>query len=576
MAVYQSDLQDIFFNLFDVHKVHEMTDQFEENDLKDILREYDKFIGQEFFPCRETGDQEGVQLTKEGVKVPPSFHAPHKAFYENGWYGLGYSEDIEGIPAPEPIGFAAASIATGSNVSLSMYYGLTKGAMNVILKVGSEEQKKFYIPQMMSGAWGGTMCLTEPGAGSDVGNLKTTATPMEDGKYKMSGVKIFISSGDNDLYDNIIHLVLARTPGADAGTKGLSLFIVPKMKVNSDGSLNGSNDVFCTKVEEKMGIHGQATCELTFGQNGDCEGYLIGKEGEGMQNMFIMMNEARLLCGIQGESQANLCYALTRKYAEERVQFGTEIKNMPDVKRMLLKMRSMSRGLRALNIYAGCLIEKENHGDQSVASELALLTPICKAYASEEGFQVSVDGVQVHGGYGFCSEYGIEQFVRDTKIATIYEGTNGIQAMDFVLRKILKDQGKTFMMIGQKVQKTMQKEIAKEWDHELRMMGKSMEQSENILKKYAAFMAAKNMNGVLSSAYDFLMYCGNIVLSWQLLEQACVAKEKLGSAESDDNKRYYESKIIDFKVFCQQFLVRNLAIAQSILNFDEDLSGLEV
>ena len=576
MAVYQSDLQDIFFNLFDLHKVHDMTEMFEENDLKDIMREFDKFIGNEFFPVRETGDQEGVHLEEDGVKVPPSFHAPHHAFYENGWYGLGYSEEIEGIPVPEPVSIAAVSIATGSNVSLSMYYGLTKGAMNVILKVGSKEQNDFYIPKIMSGSWGGTMCLTESGAGSDVGNIKTVATQVEGDKYKIKGVKIFISSGDNDLYENIIHLVLAKTPGAPAGTKGLSLFIVPKIRTNDDGTLAGANDVICTKVEEKMGIHGQSTCELTFGQEDGCEGFIIGKEGEGMQNMFIMMNEARLLCGIQGESQANLCYALTKKYSDERVQFGTEIKNMPDVKRQLLRMRSMSRGLRALNIYAGCLIEKENQGDNSIAAELALLTPICKAYASEEGFQVAVEGVQVHGGYGFCQEYGIEQFVRDIKIATIYEGTNGIQAMDFVMRKILKDQGKTFMTIGQKVQKTMQQEVAQEWAHELSMMGKSMEQSENILKKYGMLMASKNINGVLSSAYDFLMYCGNIVLAWQLLEHACLAKEMLASAEGDDDKKYYESKIVDFKVFCQQYLVRNLAIAQSILNFDEDLSQLEV
>jgi hypothetical protein len=267
---------------------------------------------------------------------------------------------------------------------------------------------------------------------------------------------------------------------------------------------------------------------------------------------------------------------MTKKYADERVQFGTEIKNMPDVKRMLLRMRSMSRGLRALNIYAGYLIEKENSGDHAVSKELALLTPICKAYASEEGFQVSVEGVQVHGGYGFCQEYGIEQFVRDTKIATIYEGTNGIQAMDFVMRKILKDKGETFMAIGAKVQQTMQRPEAKEWEHELRMMGKSMEQSANILKRYGEQLAKNNMNGVLSSAYDFLMYCGNIVLAWQLLEHACVAKQKLPNANGEDEKRYLESKIVDFKIFCQQYLVRNLAIAQSILNFDEDLSGLEV
>lgn len=267
-------------------------------------------------------------------------------------------------------------MAIGANVSWSMYYGLTQGAMNVILKVGSQEQKDLYVPKMMEGSWGGTMCLTEAGAGSDVGNAKTTAKPLDNGQYAISGTKIFISSGESDLYENNIHLVLARTPGSPEGTKGLSLFIVPRFKINEDGSNGESNNVRCTKLEEKMGLHGQATCELTFGQDGECVGELIGKEHEGIVNMFIMMNEARLLCGLQGESQANLVYMLTEQYAKERSQFGTEIINLPDVKRMLLKMRSTARGLRALCLYTGNLFDKAEKGDEQAEKEIALFTPI--------------------------------------------------------------------------------------------------------------------------------------------------------------------------------------------------------
>ena len=233
MAQYHSDLQDINFNLFDVYKVHEMTELYEKNDLKDILREFDKFVGNEIFQTREPGDHDGVKLTDEGVKVPECFHKANKSFYENGWYGLGYPEEIGGIPAPVPFSLAANSIITGANVAFAMYPGLSKGTMNVILKVGTQQQKDFYVPKMMEGAWGGTMCLTESGAGSDVGALRAMATVISDGKYNIKGVKIFISSGENDLYENNIHLVLARTPDAPKGTKGLSLFLVPQMKTNS-------------------------------------------------------------------------------------------------------------------------------------------------------------------------------------------------------------------------------------------------------------------------------------------------------------------------------------------------------
>ncbi|MDC1174077.1 acyl-CoA dehydrogenase [Bacteriovoracaceae bacterium] len=575
MAKYNTDMMDINFNLFEMLKVHKYSDDFGEQDLKEIINQFDKFIESEVYPTRIEGDEIGVKLTDSGVVVPPSFKEVLSKFYENGWYALGYPEDIGGMPAPHSVSFACTALYVGANVALSMYTGLTQGAMNVILQIGDDAQKEKFIPPMMDGRFGGTMCLTEPGAGSDVGASKTTATPNDDGSYSIKGVKIFISGGESDIYENNIHLVLARTPNSPEGTKGISLFIVPQKRINEDGTTGESNHVKCTKIEEKMGIHGSATCEMTFGGEGESRGFLIGKEHEGMANMFIMMNEARLLCGIQGEAQANLAYQLTVQYAKERSQFGSEIINLPDVKRTLLKMRAMSRGMRALVLYTSDLFDREKKGESDAIDEVALLTPVCKAYCSDEGFNVTIDAIQVHGGYGFCTEYGIEQFARDTKIATIYEGTNGIQAIDFVMRKILKDNAKTFQKLGAKIEATIKKAAGQGWDTEVSMLGKSALKAGEIVKYYGQLASEKKFNHILTSATNFLAFSGNLIVAWRLLESALVAKEKLASSSGDD-KAFYQSKIDDFNVFAQHCLTKNSGIAQSILNFEQDLDSLEL
>jgi alkylation response protein AidB-like acyl-CoA dehydrogenase len=571
MAQFKTDLRDVHFNLFQMLKVQERCN-LSENDLKDIINEYNKFTEKEIFPCRTIGDQQGVHLKDGKVTIPPAFQEPLKKFYENGWYGIGYPEDIGGMPAPHSISLLCQSIMNGANVSFSMYPGLTKGAMDVILQVGSKEQKETIVPKMMTGEWGGTMCLTEPGAGSDVGAAVSLATPMGDGKFKMKGVKIFISSGDNDFYQNIIHLFLARTPGAPAGTKGLSLFVVPKFR--ADGK---ANDVRCTKIEEKMGIHGQATCELTFGTNGDCIGELIGKECEGMANMFIMMNEARLLCGVQGESQANLAFMLTNQYAHERSQFGKELHTHPDVKRTLLKMRSMSRAMRALILYTADLFDRVHAGQKELQDEIAFLTPICKAYCSDEGFQVAIDAIQVHGGYGFCSEYGIEQFARDTKIATIYEGTNGIQAIDFTMRKVLKDNAKTFLAVGEKIKAALARPEAQEFKYENKLIIKNLEKAQVLLQGMGKLAKENRMDAILFHATNFLNFSGNLVAAWLLLEGACEASNAIAAGGlSEEDTEYYLSKRVDFKFFVQHQLVKNIAMSYTMINFEEDLSQLNV
>ena len=574
MAKYKTDLEDIYFNLFELLEVQNNTDVFEVSDMKEIIREFDKFVEHEVFPTRKGSDEEGVKLEDGGVKVPKCFQKPNQLMYENGWFGLGLPEELGGIPSLESVTTACSSIITGANVSFSMYCGLSKAAMNVIRLVGTKEQKDTYIEKMCQGAWGGTMCLTEAGAGSDVGAIQTTATKNDDGTYKIHGTKIFISSGDNDLYENIIHLVLARIPGAPEGTKGISLFIVPKMK-HAEGSVTGSNDVLCTKVEDKMGIHAQATCELLFGDSGDCAGELIGKENEGIVAMFIMMNEARLMCGIQGESQANLVYELTLQYAKERIQFGTEIANLPNVKTKLLGMRAMCRGLRALHLYAANLFDLGELGKKWAPAEVALLTPICKGYGSENGFNVAVDAIQTHGGYGYCTDYGIDQFARDTKIATIYEGTNEIQAIDFVTRKILKDQGKALMALGGKIENTLKTKEAAKWPQESALMGQSLTDAGKIMKVFGDLASKNQFNEILEGSHEFMTFCANLITSWLLLKSAIIADGKIESS-SGDQKKYYESKVVDYQVFAQRYLVNNLGLAKRALEFSLSYSKVEI
>jgi alkylation response protein AidB-like acyl-CoA dehydrogenase len=434
--------------------------------------------------------------------------------------------------------------------------------------------KNTIVPKMMTGEWGGTMCLTEAGAGSDVGALRTTATPLGNGKYAIKGTKIFISSGESDLYQNNIHLVLARTPGGGEGTKGISLFVVPRFKINPDGTLAGSNNVKCSKIEHKMGIHASATCELQFGQEGQTEGWLIGGEFHGMETMFIMMNEARLYCGIQGEAQANLAYMMTEKYVKERAQFGKEIINHPDVRRALLRMRTLSRGMRALQLYVADLFNKAKE-DHKYEALISLLTPICKSYCSEKGFEVAVEAVQQHGGYGYCTEYGVEQFVRDTKIATIYEGTNAIQAIDFVMRKILKDQGKTMMWLSEEIMKAVNQLDDSKFKKEKDLMMKVMSSAQQIMGTIGGYAKNNQMNLVLQNCTDFLQFASQLVMAWRLCEAALIADKKMSSASASD-KKYYESKVTDFRVYCANYLIHNLSTAKTILDFDQDVLALEI
>lgn len=575
MGYYKADVRDIEFNLNELLKIQDWKEfGLEENDIKGILSEYVKYVENEVFPTREPSDQIGVKHVDGKVIVPEVLHGVTRSFYENGWFALGLPAEVGGTPVPEALYVACMSLATGANCAWTMYPGLSRAALNVLNLKGNDFMKTHIIPKMMEGKWGGTMCLTEPNAGSDVGALRTTAQPLGNGKYSIKGTKIFISSGESDLYENNIHLVLARTPGGEPGTKGISLFVVPRFRINPDGSMGESNNVVCSKIEHKMGIHASATCELQFGQTGETEGWLIGEEFDGMATMFIMMNEARLYCGIQGEAQANLAYQMAEKYTKERAQFGKEIIHHPDVRRNLLRMRALARGMRALCLYTANLFNKA-HQDPKAEAVIGLLTPICKAYCSEQGFNVSSAALQAHGGYGYCTEYGVEQFVRDTQIAMIYEGTNGIQAIDFVMRKILKDGGKTLTAISQEIVASVQSLDESKFKKEKELFGKVLMSAQGIAQQISTYAKNNQFNLILQNCTDFLAFASQMVVAWRLLESAVLADQKLQSASPED-KKYYESKIVDFRVYCSQFLIHNLSIAKTISDFTEDMTTLEI
>lgn len=575
MGYYKADIRDIEFNLTELLKVQEHSQYgLGEQDIKGILAEYNKFVENEIFPTREPSDKEGVRHVNGKVLVPESLKSVQKSFYENGWFALGMPEDIGGTPVPEGLYVACMSLATGANVAWMMYPGLSRAALNVVNLKGNDFMKAHIVPKMMTGEWGGTMCLTEAGAGSDVGALRTTAKPLGNGKYSIQGTKIFISSGESDLYQNNIHLVLARTPEAGEGSKSISLFVVPRFNINDDGSIGASNNVACSKIEHKMGIHASATCEMQFGIDGQTEGWLIGEEFAGMTTMFIMMNEARLYCGIQGEAQGNLAFQMAEKYTKERAQFGKEIIHHPDVRRSLLKMRAISRGMRALCLHTADLFNRVND-DHKVEGIIGLLTPICKAYCSEQGFLVSSTALQAHGGYGYCSEYGVEQFVRDTQIAMIYEGTNGIQAIDFVMRKILKDGGKSLGLLTQEIITSVQALDEAKFKKEKDLFNKVLLSAQTVMQQLTGYAKNNQYNLILQNCSDFLHFASQMVVGWKLLQSAVLADQKIQTT-SGEEKKYYESKVVDFKIYCAHYLTHNLSVARTVTDFTDDVTALEI
>lgn len=580
MALELADPRDqefLLFEVFDGASVakSEQFAAFNEKTSKMLLKEARNLAVKEILPTNkladvENGHPDGIKLENGKVSVPPSYKEPYKKYIEGGWLAMSDEEEWGGQGMPHLLAMACGELFTGANCAFLMYPGLTHGAGNIIKEFGTDKQKATYLKNVFTGKWGGTMCLTEANAGSDVGALETVAKLNDDGTYSISGNKIFISGGDSDLVENIVHPVLARIEGAPAGTKGISLFLVPKIRVNEDGSLGEPNDVETVGIEEKMGIHGNATCSLAFGSKGNCIGELIGEPNKGMKYMFLMMNEARQGVALQGLGFQSASYANAVNYAKERIQgpnlleaFNPDpvkvpIIQHPDVRRQLLLMKSYVDGCRFLNYYlARCfdlatLAESDEEKDKWMGL-IELLTPIAKAYSTDKAVEVASSGVQIYGGYGFIEEYPQAQHYRDAKITCIYEGTNGIQSMDLLGRKLGMKKGKPLMDLMGEVMATIEK--AK--NAGLTDLADKLQEALNKVGDCAMHMGKTAMSEKIMDAFGtatiFLEICGDLCMAWGLAERAAVAKQKLESAKKKDAP-FYEGQINTAKFFFEMLL----------------------
>ncbi len=527
---------------------------------------------------------------KDGkVYAPEAYHRLWKLYAEGGWFSTADSPEVGGQGLPEVVAAACANMFLSCNQAFVMYPALTHGAAKLVEKFCTEEVKSMFLNKMFDGTWGGTMCLTEPGAGSDVGALKSTAKKNPDGTYSITGTKCFISSGDHDLADNIIHPVLARIEGDPKGTKGISLFLVPKIRVNADGTLGEPNDVTTGNIESKMGIHGNATCTLNFGENGKCIGYLMGEEREGMKIMFHMMNEERQGVGMMGVALASAGYRHALAYAKERIQgsnvmqkdpnITVPIIQHPDVRRMLLKQKSIVEGTRLLCLYCYyCMDRRKAAATEEEADKwqgmIEVFTPIVKSYCTEMGMVVNDLAVQTFGGYGYCREYPVEQMMRDQKINLIYEGTNGIQAMDLLGRKLGMKKGVYFLNLISEIQTSLAQckktDILKE---EMIIVEDAINAIVKTVMDFAGMMKTSPYIPLIAAS-DFLNCIGDSLLGWYHIWMATVASQKLPAAATDQDKAFYSGKIESARFFIRR--TTSLVPAKCEILKQNDLSAMQI
>ncbi|HEX7707391.1 MAG TPA: acyl-CoA dehydrogenase [Thermoanaerobaculia bacterium] len=589
MAQILVDRRDVDFilheqlNVEDLAKYERFSD-FNRKAVDLIITEARSLAIKEILPTQADGDRLGVKFEGGNVTVPPSFHKAWKALRDGEWLAMTEEPEWGGQGMPRSVAAAAADFLMAANFAFVMYAGLTHGAGKLIETFGTEQQKKLYLRKLFSGEWTGTMLLTEPEAGSDVGALSTTATPNGDGTYSITGSKVFISSGEHDMAANIIHPVLARIEGAPAGTSGISLFIVPKIWVNDDGTLGEPNDVVCTGIEEKMGIHGNVTSSLALGSKGKCRGVLLGEANKGMRAMFLMMNDARLMVGDQGLACASASYLYALNYARTRVQGrhllkmmdkdapGVPIIQHPDVRRMLMIMKVYVESLRSLSSYiAFCFDAIATATDPEEKTRLQgivdFLIPIAKAYTTDRSFEVCSLGVQVYGGYGYIKEYPVEQLLRDCRITPIYEGTNGIQAMDLLFRKLGQNGGRPIIDLGDEIRRTVT--AAAEIERTAEMADK-LEQALLRLEEVARHMGLTamygNLLGAAAHAHPFLEVCGDVVVGWMLLWRARIAAAALAKGGKEKDAAFYEGQIKGAEFFTQVMLPVTLGKMDAILS----------
>ncbi|MBT8454790.1 MAG: acyl-CoA dehydrogenase [Rhodobacteraceae bacterium] len=567
MPSYTAPVKDTQFVLQDVLKVTTLDipgyDELEADFTSAVLEEAGKIASEVTQPLNKIGDEQGCRLENGVVRTPEGFKHAYDMMREGGWPALDVDAEYGGQGMPAVLNLATGEFFSSANMAFQMYFGLTHGAISAINAHGTDAQKQTYLPKMASGDWSGTMNLTEPQCGTDLGLIRTKAEPQDDGTYKITGQKIWISAGEHDLTDNIVHLVLARIPGGPEGIKGISLFIVPKFIVNEDGSLGDRNALSCGGLEEKMGIHGNATCVMNYD---GATGYLIGEMHKGMRAMFTMMNEARLLVGMQGYAQASVAYQNALGFAQERLQ-GRDItgeKNPngpadpiivhPDVRRNLLDQKSFVEGARAFALWGATLIDQAHrNGDKEADDLISLLTPVIKGFLTDKGFDATVLAQQTLGGSGFTQEWGLEQFVRDARIAMIYEGTNGIQSLDLVGRKLGLNGGKTVMGFFDLV-KTFIKENEDNTALKADFLDPLKAASKDLQAGAMYFMAEgmKNPNNALSGSYDFMHLFGHVCFGLMWARMAKAAQEALDGGASD--RDFYEAKLATGRYYMKRQL----------------------
>jgi alkylation response protein AidB-like acyl-CoA dehydrogenase len=579
---FKADLRELNFLLFEQFRLQDLLGKghFEgwgEDEIRSALAECYRFCKEVIGPLNAVGDA-GCKLENGKVITPPGFQNAWKQLYAGGWRSIGAHTDFGGAGSPRTLQILVEELVSGANTAFAMYGGLAYGAAEVIEQFGTPEQKNLYVARMYGGTWGGTMCLTEPQAGSDVGSARTRAVKNADGSYSIKGTKIFISGGDHDLSDNIIHLVLARVEGAPAGTKGLTLFIVPKIRTSADGALGQTNDVSVGAIEHKMGINGSATCVLNFGENDACQGFPVGGDAElnhGMPQMFKMMNGARIAVGVQGLSVASSAFLNALEYAKDRKQ-GASIRNWKDpnaprvsiiehadVRRMLIDMKAKVEGIRALAVklthHQDCADSLRGHDDQKAAyhqGQVDLLVPLVKAYGSDQGFRVAEMAIQTYGGAGYTKDYPVEQYCRDAKIFSIYEGTNHIQAMDLVGRKLGQAGGANLQAFAADIGKF----VATHGQHEVlaasvQNVAAASQALTGAAMKLLMWFQSGQLQMVPLVANRFLEAMSELSVGWLLLEGAVIAHERRKALAPDHpDYAFYTGKLLAAQYFAKNIL----------------------
>ena len=547
-----------------------------------IITESRNFALKEFLPTYKEGDREGVRLENGGVKVPACYKRAHRLYREGEWLALTQSPEYGGQGLPHTIAQAVFEYLIGSNYTLTMYGILACGTGKLIELYGSEKIKDLFLEKVYNGTWGGTMLLTEPQAGSDLGSITSQAVKNQDGSYSLKGNKIFISNGDQDLTENIIHPVLARIEGAPAGTKGISLFLVPKFWVHDDGSQGEFNHITCTGVEEKMGLHGSPTCSMALGEKGVCRGYLLGEENKGMAGMFQMMNDVRLEVGTQAFSHASAAYLYAVDYAKNRLQGkslgGSDsggqvaIISHPDVRRMLISMKAYVEGMRSFTYYVARCFDNvscaRTHEDREYYKGLIeILTPVVKAYCSEKGFDVCVQAMQVFGGYGYTRDFPVEQILRDCKICSIYEGSNGIQAMDFIGRKLGMNKGQAFLALVSEMEKIVKSAMAQSTLIPLaEQFKKAIEQFTLTVQHIVQLTGSNDFSTAFVYAHPLMEVTGDLVMAWMLLWRASIALPRISDPKQG---AFYEGQVKSAEYFIRNVLPVTLGKMEGIRNSND-------